>query len=105
MATHPGQGQASKPESSVIRWLLDSDPSIRWQVLRDLRDAPADQVAVERGRIASEGAGVRLLALQGEDGRWAGAAWNRGWDSTMHVLMLLRDMGLDPASGPVLAVA
>ncbi len=43
-------------------------------------------------------AGARLLALQAADGRWGGAAWNRGWDSTMHVLMLLRDMGLDPAS-------
>jgi hypothetical protein len=39
-----------------------------------------------------------LLCLQGDDGRWGGAAWNRGWDSTMHVLMLLCDLGLDPDS-------
>ena len=83
---------------SVVEWLLDSDPSIRWQVLRDLTDAPAERVAAERARVATEGAGARLLALQGADGRWGGAAWNRGWDSTMHVLLLLRDMGLDPAS-------
>ena len=82
----------------VIQWLLDSDPSIRWQVMRDLIDASADEVAAERARVATEGAGARLLALQGTDGRWGGAAWNRGWNSTMHVLMLLRDMGLDPAS-------
>jgi hypothetical protein len=82
----------------VIRWLLDSDPSIRWQVMRDLTDAPADEVVAERARVATEGAGARLLALQGADGRWGGAAWNRGWNSTMHVLMLLRDMGLDPSS-------
>jgi hypothetical protein len=81
-----------------MRWLLDSDPSIRWQVLRDLTDAPAEEVAAERARVATEGAGARLLALQGADGRWGGAAWNRGWSSTMHVLMLLRDLGLDPAS-------
>ena len=80
-----------------VQWLLDSDPSIRWQVMRDLIGAPADEVAAERARIASEGAGARLLALQAADGRWGGAAWNRGWNSTMHVLMLLRDMGLDPA--------
>jgi hypothetical protein len=85
--------------SSVIRWLLDSDPSIRWQVMRDLTGARADEVAAERARVATEGAGARLLALQGADGRWGGAAWNRGWDSTMHALMLLREMGLDPASG------
>lgn len=81
-----------------MRWLLDSDPSIRWQVLRDLTDAPAEEVATERARIATEGAGAQLLALQAPDGRWGGAAWNRGWDSTMHVLMLLREMGLEPAS-------
>jgi hypothetical protein len=44
--------------------------------------------------------GARLLALQGRDGTWAGTAWNRGWNSTMHALMLLRDLGLDPASEP-----
>jgi hypothetical protein len=48
--------------------------------------------------VATEGAGARLLALQGADGRWGGAAWNRGWNSTMHVLSLLRELGLDPAS-------
>ena len=87
-----------KLKRSVIEWLLDSDPSIRWQVMRDLIAAPADEVATERARVATEGAGAQLLALQGDDGRWGGAAWNRGWNSTMHGLMLLRDMGLDPAS-------
>src|SRR5262249_37182286 len=83
---------------SVLDWLLDSDPAIRWQVMRDLSEAPAEEVAAERARVASEGAGARLLALQGADGRWSAAAWNRGWNSTMHVLMLLRGLGLDPAS-------
>src|SRR5688572_27833192 len=91
MATNPPKRQVPKPDSSVIQWLLDSDPSIRWQTLRDLTDAPAEQVA-------AEGWGARLLALQGADGSWAGAAFNHGWDSTMHVLSLLRELGLDPAS-------
>src|SRR5215471_1524116 len=83
---------------TVVDWLLDSDPAIRWQVMRDLTNAPAHEVAAERVRISREGVGAKLLALQGDDGRWGGAAWNRGWNSTMHVLMLLRDLGLDPAS-------
>jgi hypothetical protein len=83
---------------SVVAWLLDADPSLRWQVLRDLLDAPAAEVAAERARVGSEGWGAQLLALQAADGRWGGAAWNRGWDSTMHVLWLLRHLGLDPAS-------
>jgi hypothetical protein len=81
-----------------MQWLLDADPSIRWQAMRDLIGAPAEEVAAERARVATEGAGARLLALQGSDGAWAGAAWNRGWNSTMHVLSLLRELGLDPAS-------
>ncbi|HVC19811.1 MAG TPA: hypothetical protein VNE16_07020 [Vicinamibacterales bacterium] len=64
--------------------------------MRDLTGAPAEKVAAERARVATEGVGARLLALQGADGRWGGTAWNRGWNSTMHVLMLLRDLGLDP---------
>jgi hypothetical protein len=83
---------------NVMDWLLDSDPSIRWQVMRDLTDAPAKEVAAERARIAGKGVGAQLLALQAADGRWGGAAWNRGWNSTMHVLWLLRHLGLDPGS-------
>src|SRR3990172_3783571 len=98
MATNPPKRQAPKPKRSVIRWLLDSDPSIRWQVMRDLTGAPAHEVAAERARVATEGWGARLLALQGADGRWGGAAWNRGWNSTMYVLWLLRHLGLDPPS-------
>jgi hypothetical protein len=86
-----------KSKSLVLQWLLDSDPSIRWQVMRDLTDSPAHEVAAERAKVATEGWGAQLLALQGADGSWAGAAWNQGWDSTMHVLTLLREMGLDPA--------
>jgi hypothetical protein len=66
--------------------------------MRDLTDASDEEVAAERAKVATEGWGARLLALQEADGRWGGAAWNRGWNSTMHVLWLLRHLGLDPAS-------
>jgi hypothetical protein len=87
-----------KPNTAVLEWLFDSDPSIRWQALRDLTDAPDEEVAAERARVTTESVGARLLALQEADGSWAGAAWNHGWNSTMHVLWLLRELGLDPAS-------
>jgi len=54
----------------VIDWLLDSDPAIRWQVKRDLLHAPDDEVAAERSRVASQGWGAKLLALQGPAGQW-----------------------------------
>lgn len=97
MGSSSPERQSPKTQMRAIEWLLDSDPSIRWQVLRDLMGAPGEIVAVERARVATEGMGATLLNLQAADGRWGGAAWNRGWNSTMHVLMLLRDTGLDPA--------
>ena len=83
---------------TVIDWLLDSDPAIRWQVMRDLIHEPADVVIGERARIATEGWGARLLALQAPDGLWAGKAWDHDWTDTFHVLELLRRFGLDPSS-------
>jgi hypothetical protein len=98
MSIRESRGPAPKLQSSIALWLLESDPSIRWQVMRDLIGASAEEVARERARVATEGIGAQLLALQAADGRWGGAAWNRGWNSTMHVLMLLRELGLDPAT-------
>jgi hypothetical protein len=88
----------NKPEPSIIDWLLDSDPAIRWQVMRDLTDASEEEIAQERARIANEGIGAKILALQDSDGTWSGAAWNPGFNSTMHALILLRELGLDPLS-------
>ena len=99
MAINPPHPQVPQPNRPVIEWLLDSDPSIRWQVLQDLTGASADEVTAERARVAAEGAGARLLSLQASDGRWGGAAWNHGWNSTMHVLTLLRELGLYPTGG------
>jgi hypothetical protein len=66
--------------------------------MQDLTGAPAEEVAAERARVATQGWVARLLTLQGADGSWGGAAWNRGWDSSMHVLTLLREMGVVPES-------
>ena len=96
----------------TVDWLLDSDPAIRWQVLRDLTDAPPAAVAAERARVPTEGWGAKLLSLQGEDGQWAGGAcfpaegWRRReegqpWTSTLPTLQLLHDFGIDPSSDAV----
>jgi hypothetical protein len=82
----------------VLGWLFDSDPSIRWQVMRDLTDEPDDVVTAERARVASEGWGARLLALQAPDGQWGGGTHSPMWISTLFTLLLLRDLGLDPGS-------
>ena len=111
MTTNPPKQQDPKPTKAVIEWLLDSDPAIRWQVLRDLADAPAEIVAAERARVATEGWGAQLLALQGADGLWAGGAlfparWfeasnseqgkGQPWTATAYSLVYLNDFGIDP---------
>jgi hypothetical protein len=96
-------------DASVISWLLESDPAIRWQVMRDLLDAPEREWRAERAKVATEGWGARLLALEDEDGQWAGGsfvprgfAWSeweaqgQPWTATTWVLTQLREFGLDP---------
>ena len=105
---------------NVIEWLLDSDPAIRWQVMRDLTDASPEAIAAERSRIAHEGWGAHLLAQQGDTGQWKGGVpafsspkaeqwWasmprdRQGtlfpeWTSTTWSLALLKAFGLDPTS-------
>jgi hypothetical protein len=87
----------------VVEWLLDSDPSIRWQVMQDLTGAPASAVASERARVARDGWGARLLALQAEDGQWGGGSYSPKWTSTTYTLLLLRHLGVDPADSKVRA--
>ena len=102
------QGPSAAAPITVIDWLLDSDPAIRWQVLADVSDAPPDEVGAERARVEHEGWGARLLALEGADGLWDGGACfpasyaggepGQPWTPTMHSLQTLQIFGLDPAS-------
>jgi hypothetical protein len=96
----------------VLDWLLDADPAVRWQVLRDLTDAAPDEVAAERSRVAVEGWGARLLGLRGADGQWDGGACfpagfdgdcsaGQPWTPTLPTLTLLRELGVDPGSAAV----
>jgi hypothetical protein len=78
-----------------VLWLLEGDPAIRWQVLRDLVDDSAPEaIAAERKRVATEGWGARLLALQDRDGLWGSALYSPKWTSTTYTLLLLHWLGL-----------
>jgi hypothetical protein len=94
--------------SDVIQWLLEGDPAIRWQTLRDLAGASPGEVAAERDRVEREGWGARLLAVEGADGLWDGGACfpadytggepGQPWTATMHSLQTLQILGLDPGT-------
>jgi hypothetical protein len=87
---------------NIIDWLLDSDPAVRWQVMRDLTDASAEAVAAERIRIPREGVGAEILACQGADGSWHrdGAPV---WLPTLFTMQLLRATGVDRAEPAVVS--
>ncbi|MDK4736116.1 squalene cyclase [Rhizobium sp. CNPSo 3490] len=100
----------TKPDP-VIEWLLDSDPSIRWQVMCDLLDAPEPEWMAERAKVETEGWGAKLLSFQDDDGQWAGGAFQpadfdprewrehgQPWTATTFSLSQLREFGLDPSS-------
>jgi hypothetical protein len=98
-------------EPALLDWLLDADPALRWQVERDLARAPREVWGATRERIATEGFGARLLALQDPDGQWAGGSFfpkgfdfhgpeaaegaGQPWTATTWTLDTLRDWGLD----------
>ena len=93
----------------ILEYLMNGDPAIRWQVMHDLTDAPTDEVAAERARVATEGWGARMLAEQGDDGLWDGGVYRPGWvdesrpffdawTATHFSLQSLMEYGLDPQS-------
>ena len=91
MPTNPPKRQ---PDSAVIAWLLDSDPSIRWQVMRDLQDRPLRSWQREQARVATEGWGAQLLAHVDDSGRWTQRFYGKKWISTTYSMVLLRQLGL-----------
>jgi len=88
-----GRKMAADP---VLEWLLEGDPAVRWQAQRDLEGAAERTLRREQRRVAEEGWGARLLALQDADGKWAGGIYTPKWTSTTYTMVLLRSFGLAP---------
>ena len=86
--------QCLEMASDPISWLLEGDPAVRWQALRDLDGAAEQTVLREQRRVATEGWGARLLELQDPDSRWAGGIYTPKWTSTTYTMVLLRSLGL-----------
>ena len=84
----------------TIDWLLDADPAISWQAMRDLTDASPTAIAAERARVPREGIGEAILACQGSDGSWHRAN-APVWLPTFYTLLFLRSTGVDRADPSV----
>lgn len=86
-------------ETGTTDWLLTGDPSIRWQVMRDLLNETLVAYEHERVKVAENGWGQAILARQNADGHWGGGVYNPKWTSTTYSLLMLRHLGL-PADNP-----
>ena len=87
---------AADVDDALLVWLLEGDPAIRWRVLQDLAGASDQDVARERARVATNGWGARLLAVQDRDGQWGGGIYSPKWTSTTYTLLHLLWLGLPP---------
>ncbi|MFQ6605418.1 MAG: hypothetical protein ACE5D8_07670 [Fidelibacterota bacterium] len=76
-----------------IKWLLEGDPSIRYQTLKDLLKASVEDISKERQRILREGWGKQFMDLQEENGTWSNALYSPKWTSTFYTLLLLKRFG------------
>jgi hypothetical protein len=83
-----------------MEWLLNSDPAIRWQAMRDLTDTTPAAISAERARVAYEGLGAEILARQEPDGSWR-MPDARVWLTTLFTFQLLRATGIDPREAVV----
>ena len=87
----------------VIGWLMEGDPSVRWQTERDLMNRETSRYESTRNRITSDGWGKRLLDLQDPSGTWGGGLYGPKWTSTTYTLLLLRRLGLSPRNDAAIA--
>jgi len=83
-----------------LNWLLDGDPAIRWQAMRDLTDASPAAIEAERVRVCNQGLGAEILACQQPDGSWR-VREKPAWLATLFTLLLLRATCIGPAEPAV----
>ncbi len=84
--------------NAEIAWLMEGDPAIRWQTMRDLLDLPAGEWQAEQQRTLTTGWGADFLARQDPDGRWGQGLYSPKWISTTYTLLSLRGIGIPPGS-------
>jgi hypothetical protein len=82
--------------SDIIAWLCQGDPSIIYQVNRDLYQKEDSVLCVLRKDISIEGWGKQLLSLQKEDGHWGFGYYQPKWTSTHYTLLMLKNLGIEP---------
>jgi hypothetical protein len=80
----------------ITEWLMNGDPSIRWQVMRDLLCNSENKCEIERKKISVKGWGEKLLLKQDIEGMWAGSLYSQKWISTTYTMLLLKSFGLSP---------
>jgi hypothetical protein len=91
------EGVVIQSPEEVIAWLMDGDPVIRWQTMRDLSGQSEDVWQAERQRTVQEGWGARFLEQLRPDGTWPAGRWT----DTAWTLLTLIECGLPPDHPPL----
>lgn len=94
IATNPKEMRSPDNDLELLDWLMEGDPAIRWQVMRDILDIDVDRVSQEQERVAETGWGVKFLSYQEPSGLWAGGIYSPKWISTTYTMLTLRRLGL-----------
>jgi len=100
---------SAKPETDAagpVDWLLASEePALRYRVLTELLGQPAEggEAARARRAIMTRGTAPAILAAQNADGHFGrpGAFYNDKYCGTVWQLIVLAELGADPADARV----
>jgi hypothetical protein len=87
------------PSPEILSWLLAGDPSIQWQVERDIMSENPKVYERTRAEMIKKGWGKRLLAKQDPDSGWGNGLYSPKWISTHYTLICLARLGL-PQTNP-----
>jgi len=82
-------------EIKIIKWLLEGDIAIQYQVHRDLLDSEKNLL---RQRIESSGWGRNFLSQRSENGHWGQGFYRPKWSSTHYTVLDLKNLSIAPTN-------
>jgi hypothetical protein len=89
-----------------ISWLLENaDPSLEFQVRRDLLQEPTPSLAKYQNKIGKQGFVKLLLEKRKPDGHWGHDVYNPKWTCTHYVLFELMQLGISNENAPCIESA
>jgi hypothetical protein len=80
-------------DQEIIKWLLEGDVSLQYQVYRDLSGVERKDL---QDRITTDGWGKQFLSKRKSTGHWGMRFYQPKWISSHYTLLDLRNLNLNP---------